>query len=130
MWWQRLLSTAEAELYGIVDGAARGLETKHAMEDCGIPWTVEVATDATAARAICAKPGLSKKTRHVETKHLWVQDAVREKKLRIVKVDTEANVADMGTKALDGPRHQKLLKLLPLRNPSRRPLIAAGVEQE
>eukprot|EP00974_Lingulodinium_polyedra_P064424 6223808-Lingulodinium_polyedra.AAC.1 len=47
----RALSTAEAELYGIVDGGAHGLETRHVHGECGLDWSVEVDCDASAAIA-------------------------------------------------------------------------------
>ena len=53
----RALSSAEAELYGIVDGAARGMMTQSLMkemqamrsEDDDAGWTVTVGSDSSAA---------------------------------------------------------------------------------
>lgn len=38
----RALSSAEAELYGIGDGAARGMMTRNLMSEIGVAWTVKV----------------------------------------------------------------------------------------
>ena len=40
------------------------------------------------------------KTRHIEVQYLWVQQAVSERKLGVVKVGTDANPADLITKHL------------------------------
>eukprot|EP00971_Amphidinium_carterae_P345712 6486824-Amphidinium_carterae.1 len=76
----RALSSGEAELYGLVDGAARGLQTKHMMEEIMDAWQVELQCDSTAAVGMACRTGVSSRTRHIQTKWLWIQDAVRDKK--------------------------------------------------
>ena len=46
---------------------------------------------------------------------MWIQDAIRDKVVRLRKVKGTDNEADMGTKDLDGPTHQRLLQKLPLK---------------
>ena len=55
------------------------------------------------------------KTRHIQVRWLWIQDAIRDKVVRLRKVKGTANEADMGTKDLDRPTHQRLLQKLPLK---------------
>ena len=45
----RALSCGEAELYGVVDGSARGIFTKHMYEEMGRTINIDVETDSTAA---------------------------------------------------------------------------------
>ena len=78
---------------------------------------LELECDASSAIAISSKSGVGK-TRHIQTRFLWVQDAVRDKELTIKKTPSETNVADLGTKPLDPKRHQMLPKMLPLRVPA------------
>ena len=121
----RALSSAEAELYGIVDGAARGLHTRSMHEESlGEEWQVHLRCDSSAAIAISTRAGVGR-TRHIETRWLWIQDATRERRVVISKVPTATNVADIGTKALDPKQHGQLMKLLPLRTPVSPHLLAA-----
>ena len=109
---------------GIVDGAASGIMTRNALAEIGkANWPVEVGTDSSAAIGMCSRAGVGK-VRHIATRWLWVQDAVREKQIRLKKVDGATNVADMGTKALEPKRFQELMKLLPLAPPANKRFLA------
>ncbi|CAK0835832.1 unnamed protein product [Prorocentrum cordatum] len=127
------LSGAEAELYGIVDGAARGIITSGPRASAKRSRIVvvperhgRVGSDASAAVGISSRSGVGK-TRHIATRWLWVQDAVWEKQVILKKIPGETNIADLGTKALEPKRHQELMKLLPLAKPTCRRLLAAWV---
>ena len=71
-------------------------------------------TDSTAAIGMCSRTGVGK-TRHIQVRWLWIQDVIRDKVVRLRKVKGTDNEADMGTKDLDGPTHQRLLQKLPLK---------------
>ena len=73
---------------------------------CAKRWgrtiNVDVETDSTAAMGMCSRTGVGK-TRHIQVRWLWIQDAIRDKVVRLKKVKSTENVADLGTKDLDGP---------------------------
>ena len=46
------LSSGEAELHGVVNGAARGLWLKHVFQEMGLELQVIVGTDSEAARGM------------------------------------------------------------------------------
>ena len=81
----RALSSGEADLYGIVDGSARGIFTKHMYEEMGRTIDIDVETDSTAAIGMCSRTGVGK-TRHIRVRWLWIQDAIRDKVVRLRKV--------------------------------------------
>ena len=110
----RALSSREAELYEFVDGSARGIFTKHMYEKMGRTINVFVETDSTAAIGMCSRTGVGK-TRRIQVRWLWIQEAIRDKVVRLKKVEGTENEADMGTKDLDGPTHQRLLQKLQLK---------------
>ena len=56
--------------------------------------------DSSSAKAVASRRGPGKSTRHKQMRLLWLQERVGAKHLRIVKVATESNPADMLTKAL------------------------------
>ena len=119
----RALSSGEAELYGILDGSARGIFHKALYEEMGRTINIDVETDSTAAIGMCSRTGVGK-TRHIQVRWLWIQDAIREKLVRLRKVRGTDNEADMGTKDFDGPTHHRLLQKLPLKPTQCRRLLA------
>ena len=51
--------------------------------------------------------------RHLDIRELWMQEYVRRKRAEVVRVPTETNVADIGTKPLPQARLEALLRMLP-----------------
>ncbi len=62
---------------------------------------VQLMVDSTAAKAIASRSGLGK-VRHLEVRHLWVQDAISRGRFVIKKVHGKRNPADVLTTPL-GP---------------------------
>ena len=56
----------------------------------------------------------SGRVKHVEARHLWVQDRVRKKQFSVESIDTSHNTADLGTKFHSGERLQELVRMTPL----------------
>ena len=102
------LSSAEAELYGIVKAAVQGMGLVSVARDLGEELTMELYTDSSAAQGVCNRKGLGK-VRHLDTNLLWVQDKVKNGELTIVKVFGEKNPADLLTKHLD---HTKMMEFV------------------
>ena len=105
------LSSGEAELYAMVKGASQSYGVMAMLHDYGIRAECTVCTDASAAIGISHRQGLGK-TRHIEVQYLWIQKDVLEEKLRIVKVGTDANPADLMTKCLKAETVSDHLKAL------------------
>ena len=102
------LSSAEAELYATVMAASEGLGLKAMSLDFGLSLDPFLNVDASAAIGIVQRKGLGK-LRHLDTQALWVQDAVRQRRVMIEKVAGAENPADLMTKHLDGPLMDKML---------------------
>ena len=84
------LSSAEAELGGVVQGASEGLGTQSIARDLGITVTLTLWADSSAAIGICQRSGIGR-VRHLAVGQLWVQERIRDKTLRLRKVAGEAN---------------------------------------
>ena len=95
------LSSGEAELTGIVKGAAQAIGLRSVAADLGKRWAVDIQADATAAIGICRRKGLGK-IRHLAVADLWVQDKIKTGDFSLTKVPGPENPADMLTKYLDG----------------------------
>ena len=63
------------------------------LGDFGIGVTINVNTDASAARGMVNRQGLGK-VRHIAVNQLWIQDRVSRGDLTISKVNGKENLAD------------------------------------
>ncbi|CAK0806902.1 unnamed protein product, partial [Prorocentrum cordatum] len=94
------LSSAEAELYAIGSGAVETLGTDTLLKKVGYGEAAPaIMMDSSSALAVAKKRGPGR-MKHIELKMLAVQDWIKEKRLQVGKVPTEANPADVLTKAL------------------------------
>ena len=91
------LSSREAELAGICQGASIALGLQALAADLGIQLRIEILTDATAAIGICRRRGLGK-IRHLHVADLWVQDRLRRGDFQLTKVLGSDHPADLLTK--------------------------------
>ena len=81
------------------------------LKDLGVSAPLRVWTDSSAALGICSRQGLGK-LRHLDTHTLWVQQAVRSRRLELKKVLGEENPADLFTKhSISKDRLEKLVEL-------------------
>ena len=100
------LSSGEAELSGLVKGAAQAIGLQSVANDLGTNWSIMLKSDATAAIGMCRRRGLGK-VRHLAVADLWIQDKVKNKELKLEKVLGLDNPADLLTKYLDSPAQDK-----------------------
>ena len=114
------LSPGEAELVGIVRGAAQGLGRRSMAYDLGFDVHLHLYTDATAAIGICRRRGLGR-IRHLSTSDLWVQERHRHGDFQLSKIPGAANPADALTKHIDASTLQRLLLLMSLEEETGRP---------
>ncbi len=91
------LSSGEAEFNGVVRGSGIGLGYQSLLSDLGQKIPVRIWTDSSAAIGVCSRQGLGK-LRHLDTHALWVQQALRAKRMKLCKIDGEVNPADLMTK--------------------------------
>ena len=69
-------SSAEAELYAIGTGVAEALSISHFLVESKLATktTLIARTDSTSAKAIAGRLGLSKSTKHIQLRYLYMQD--------------------------------------------------------
>ena len=104
-------SSAEAELYAACKAASEGIGLQSLVGDLGGVAKLETFIDSSAALQLIHKQGLGK-AKHIQVSWLWLQDAVRQKRLTVAKVAGTANPADLMTKGLAADRIRYLLDLL------------------
>ncbi len=67
--------------------------------ELGLRCCLELDVDASAAIGIIQHQGLGK-ARHIAVGDLWLQDKARDGRLKLHKIGTLDNTADLGTRAL------------------------------
>ena len=105
-------SSGESEIYAVGAGCAEELYVKAILDDLGMQARINLRCDAKAASALAQRQGLSKRSRHVKVKYLYVQDLVKAREVCVSRVATETNLADIGTKHLPSRRlefHKSLM---------------------
>jgi hypothetical protein len=108
------LSTCEAELLAISAATSEGLYLVHLLGEVGVNASLRLRSDSSAARLVVARRGPGR-MKHMEIRHLWLQEGFRRGAFELGIVKTDENVADAFTKAFSGPRHGYLKSRLGLR---------------
>ena len=120
------LSSGEAEYYAALKGASSALGFKAMLQDLGMEAKIVLYTDSSAARGIIHRAGLGK-LRHLETGYLWLQAAVKAKRLQVRKVLGTENPADLFTKHLSNADMWKHLEKLMLTEEAGRSRAVPGI---
>lgn len=75
---------------------------------------ITLCSDNQGAIALSTNPGFHKRSKHIDVRHHFIREKVKEKSLTLKHVPTKLMVADILTKPLPKPAHQahtnKLLK--------------------
>ena len=87
-------SSGEAELYAATKAASEALGLQSALKDFGINVEINLEIDAKATIGIVSRQGLGR-LKHVEVHDLWIQEAVKRRRLRIQKIPRAINTADL-----------------------------------
>ena len=113
------LSTAEAELLAIIDGAIALKGVEALLMDMGIcVEEKQIASDSTAALSISTGSS-SWRTRHLKIKANWIQEQISYGQFTTTHCPGERQLADLLTKALSSARIASLLQLWRVGEPSR-----------
>ena len=76
------------------------------------PFELTVYTDSSSGKALASKLGLTRKSKHVQLRFLFMQDLVASGQLKLSKIPSERNPADVLTKYLQASTLHKLLPKL------------------
>ena len=92
-------SSARAELCAAALGASEAKGVESMMRDFGFAVKQVLVIDPKATEHIPHRHGIGK-MKHIDVAHLWLQDEVKSNSMKIRRVKSEDNLADIGTKAL------------------------------
>ncbi|GJQ89925.1 putative ribonuclease H-like domain-containing protein [Tanacetum coccineum] len=68
-----------------------------------------LCTDNQSTICIVKNPVFHQRTKHIEIRHHFIRDANEKNLIQVLKIHTNDNVADLLTKAFDGPRFEYLV---------------------
>ena len=93
-------SSGEAELYSAVTGMCEAFFLVGILDFAGFEVKPVLKSDSSAAIGFAMRPGVGKTMKHIQIKYLLIQDAIQRGLIKIEKVDTKLNPADVLTKFL------------------------------
>ena len=102
------LSSAEAEWFAMVKSSCIAIGAQSACKDFDVSVGINLNTDSSAAKEIGSRRGVGK-VRHLDVNTLWLQQKISARLIKLFKVDTKENPADLGTKHLDPASITKFL---------------------
>ena len=92
------LSSCESEWYAAVSGSCEGIYLRSIFRFmANSPCSLHLKVDNSACRQLALRQGVGK-TRHIEGRMLWLQQAVKDKILDIGAVASAFNLGDLSTK--------------------------------
>ena len=109
------LSTAEAELVAAVDAAKEILWLRSVLGEIGeinLDKATVMFCDNTAAIALGSKSVISKRTRHINIRLHCINEWCLSGQIKLEKIHTDENLADLFTKAMHRDRFAKLIKAM------------------
>ena len=72
-------------------------------------------TDSESALKLANNPEFHKRSKHIDITYHFIREAILEKKLDLVYINTQNQLADGFTKGLDNNKHKNFIKALNLR---------------
>ena len=106
------LSTCEAEYVSASSCCSQILWIQQQMRDYGLQFlNTPIFVDNEASINITKNLVHHAKSKHIEIRHHFIRDCFEKKLIRIEKIQTDEQKADLHTKAFDKTRFRYLLKL-------------------
>ncbi|KAJ9561372.1 hypothetical protein OSB04_006532 [Centaurea solstitialis] len=106
-------STAESEYVAVASCCSQVLWMQSQLRDYGLEYKkIPIYCDSKSAIAISANPVQHSKTKHIDIRYLFLKDNVEKENIELYFVNTEYQLADLFTKALDEKRFKFLISRL------------------
>ncbi|GJU21643.1 putative ribonuclease H-like domain-containing protein [Tanacetum coccineum] len=103
-------STTKAEYVAVASCCGQVFWIQNQMLDYGFNFmNTKIHIDNENTICIVKNPVYHSKTKHIEIRHHFIRDSYEKKLIWVEKIHTDFNVADLLTKAFDGPRFNFLV---------------------
>ncbi|KAL7154949.1 hypothetical protein ABFS83_03G038900 [Erythranthe nasuta] len=108
-----VLSTTEAEYIAATEAMKEAIWLKGLLKEIGfLNGEVVVYSDSQSGIQLCKNPVFHERTKHIQIKYHFIRNIVDRGKIRLEKIPSEFNPADMGTKCLPIEKFRSCLKNL------------------
>ena len=114
------LSSDEAELHAIGQGTSEALYIRNLTTEAKLAKSININihTDSTVGKNMATRLGTNKKTMHVELRFRYVQELVGKRLIKLRKIGTDCNCANVLTRYLDAELLRSHLKKLCVSTPT------------
>ena len=111
-------STMEAEYMALSDASREAIARKQFFQELTIPSSspVTILSDNQSALDIAENPANYRKAKHIDIRYHAIRHYLRNGTFDVDYIPSEAQAADILTKALGPLQHQRCIKLLGLQN--------------
>ncbi|GJW63594.1 putative ribonuclease H-like domain-containing protein [Tanacetum coccineum] len=111
-------SSTEAEYVAAANCCGQVLWIQNQLLDYGYNFmNTKIFIDNQSTICIVKNLVFHQRTKHIEIRHHFIRDANEKKLIQVLKIHTDDNVADLLTKAFDGPRFNHLVVNIGMLNP-------------
>jgi hypothetical protein len=104
------LSSCEAEVVILSEAVKEAIMVHNVLNEIGFVYNIVAYIDSSSVWALCLKRDVGRRST-VNARVLWLQNLVRDKQLKVDKISTLVNPADVPTKHLPRVRHDMLVDL-------------------
>lgn len=103
------LSSTEAEYMAITDASKEAIYLINFLKDLGHPDLAKavIFNDNQGAGKLAENPIHHSRSKHIDVKHHFIRQVLKEHPVDLVYIPTEKMVADVLTKGLPGPKHME-----------------------
>lgn len=125
-------SSVESEFYAMSVGSNTVLWLRNTLEELGFPETgsTPIVTDSAGGVAAAKNPVNYKRLKHIDIRLHSIRERHELKLIHPVWIDGDLNIADIGTKPLNGPRFTKLRNMIFGKTQIQLPVRKPGLERE
>lgn len=111
------LSSTEAEYMGLAEATKEVIYLNNFLSELGFSEFADaiIFNDNLGSLKLAENPTYHARSKHIDVRHHFIRESLREKKIRIAHVYTEDMPADVLTKALPNPKHLRCIELLKLK---------------
>ena len=107
------LSATEAEYMALSDCTRQAVWIQNIFSELGLPVKpTQTCTDNEGGIFIASNPIQERRTKHIDVRFHYVHDLIEQKRVEIVWVPTDDNIADMFTKNLGHIKFEKFRSML------------------
>ncbi|KAH0607014.1 uncharacterized protein H6S33_003002 [Morchella sextelata] len=106
------VSTTEAEYMALSLAARQLVWIRNALHELQQQYQYFIHADNTGSIELCRNPRIHDQSKHIDVHYHYTREQLEAGTFEILYVPTEDNVADIMTKGLPKPAHQKLSELI------------------